>query len=86
MFDLLCVTNRLICEGDFLEKIRQLTACGLSGVILREKDLEEVRYRALATQVMETCGQSRRAVHTAQLSSCCSGARSTGASADAGAP
>ena len=42
MFDLLCVTNRLICEGDFLEKIRQLTACGLSGVILREKDLEEV--------------------------------------------
>ena len=58
MFDLLCVTNRLICEGDFLEKIRQLTACGLSGVILREKDLEEVRYRALAAQVMETCGQS----------------------------
>ena len=41
-----------------MEKIRQLTACGLSGVILREKDLEEVRYRALAAQVMETCGQS----------------------------
>ena len=58
MLDLICVTNRLICEGDFLEKIRQLTACGLSGVILREKDLEEARYRALAAQVMETCGQS----------------------------
>lgn len=58
MFDLLCVTNRLICEGDFLEKIRQLTACGLSGVILREKDLEEAQYRRIAEQALRICNKS----------------------------
>lgn len=58
MFDLLCVTNRLICEGDFLEKLRQLTACGLSGVILREKDLEEAQYRRIAEQALRICNKS----------------------------
>ena len=69
-----------------MEKIRQLTACGLSGVILREKDLEEVRYRALAAQVMETCGQSGVLCILHSFHRVADGARSTGASADAGAP
>ena len=41
-----------------MEKLRQLTACGLSGVILREKDLEEAQYRRIAEQALRICNKS----------------------------
>lgn len=56
MSDLLCVTNRALCRGAFLERIEALAACGPRGILLREKDLPEEDYRALAEQVLKICG------------------------------
>lgn len=43
----ICVTNRLLCRGDFYETVRK--ACETAGmVILREKDLTETEYTELA--------------------------------------
>ncbi len=38
MFKLLCVTNRKLCRGDFLARIERIAACGVAGIVLREKD------------------------------------------------
>lgn len=55
MSDIICVTNRHLCEGDFLTRIEQIAKCRPAGIILREKDLSEDEYRALAKQVLEIC-------------------------------
>ncbi|MDE5768720.1 MAG: thiamine phosphate synthase [Oscillospiraceae bacterium] len=49
MINLICVTNRKLCEGDFLTRIRELAKSGIP-VILREKDLIESAYQELARQ------------------------------------
>jgi thiamine-phosphate pyrophosphorylase len=54
MFDVLCVTNRLICE-DFISQIEKVAKSKPSGIILREKDLREDEYEVLARQVIEIC-------------------------------
>lgn len=54
-FDILCVTNRLLCKEAFLERIEKIALAKPTGVILREKDLNETDYRELAKQVMERC-------------------------------
>lgn len=36
---MICVTNRKLCRGDFLERIEQLAAGGADAILLREKDL-----------------------------------------------
>ena len=59
-FHILCVTNRGLCPGDFLERLEAIAAAGpdqLNGVILREKDLSESAYRALATEAVKICGR-----------------------------
>ncbi len=55
MSDILCVTNRALCEGDFLEKIDEIAQASPAGIILREKDLPEAEYKTLAAKVMEIC-------------------------------
>lgn len=55
MSDLLCVTNRALCREDFLKRVDSIAACAPKGIILREKDLRQEEYRALAEQVMEIC-------------------------------
>ena len=55
MSDVLCVTSRNLCKEGFLIRIRKIAACHPAGVILREKDLSEAEYRALAEQVMSIC-------------------------------
>ena len=54
-FDILCVTNRHICKGDFLSRIEQIAKLPLKGIILREKDLDESEYLKLAGQVLDIC-------------------------------
>lgn len=54
MFELLCVTNRRLCRGDFLQRVEALAAAGAS-ILLREKDLPLEDYRALARQVEALC-------------------------------
>lgn len=48
----ICVSNRHLCTGNFLERIRQLTQSELQAIILREKDLDEESYEQLAKQVL----------------------------------
>lgn len=55
MSELICVTSCTLCQRDFLEQIRCIAAASPSAILLREKDLPEEAYRALARQVMELC-------------------------------
>lgn len=52
---LLCVTNRRLCPGDFLKQVEAIAAAGAGGILLREKDLPEREYQALAEQVQAVC-------------------------------
>lgn len=59
----LCVTNRKLCRGDFLERIRRIASGQVlagpgmraDAVLLREKDLREEEYFILAEKVMKIC-------------------------------
>lgn len=55
MSDVICVTNRTICRGDFLERVKQIAGSSPAAIILREKDLPEEEYSALAEKVIEIC-------------------------------
>ena len=51
---LICITNRHLVQGDFLDRIRQIAAKKqVDAIILREKDLSEEDYRTLAEAVLE---------------------------------
>lgn len=55
MFDIMVVTNRQLCEEGVLERIERIAQAHPSGIILREKDMEEKTYRELARCVLEIC-------------------------------
>ena len=55
MSDILCVTNRALCREDFLRRTEKIAAARPAAVILREKDLPEADYTALAREVLAIC-------------------------------
>ena len=55
MSDIFCVTNRALCEENFLVRLERIAKVHPAGIILREKDLPEEEYEALARQVLEIC-------------------------------
>jgi len=55
MFNIYCVTSRILCKEDFLHRIEKIALSHPAGIILREKDLSEVEYRQLAKQVIQIC-------------------------------
>ena len=55
MSEIVCVTNRRLCRGDFLARLERIAAAGAAGILLREKDLPEAEYRRLAERVMAVC-------------------------------
>ena len=55
MSDILCVTNRSLCKGDFLQRVEEIAANKPKGIILREKDLTEEAYEKLAEAVLNLC-------------------------------
>lgn len=55
MFDIMVVTNRHLCQDEFLARIEKIAQAHPSGIILREKDMEEKTYRELARCVLEIC-------------------------------
>lgn len=57
MSDILCVTNRKLCREDFLLRLEKIAAARPAGIILREKDLSEGEYKALAEQTLKICGR-----------------------------
>ncbi|WP_024859385.1 thiamine phosphate synthase [Ruminococcus flavefaciens] len=55
MSDIICVTARKLCGGDFLEQLSKIAEAAPKYIILREKDLDGPDYRALAEKAMEIC-------------------------------
>ena len=53
--NIICVTNRSLCEGDFFERIEEIASCGVKAIILREKDLSAEEYRILAEKFVGIC-------------------------------
>jgi len=65
MYKLLAITNRHICDNDFLEQIQNI--CKLNekntliksvSIVLREKDLSENDYKDLAAKVLKICKEN----------------------------
>ena len=59
MSDILCVTNRSLCKEDFLVRIEKIAKTEAAGIILREKDLSEEEYQALAEKVLTICQRQK---------------------------
>ena len=78
MFDLLCVTDRALCQASFLDRVAAIAAAQPAGIVLREKDLPEDQYQALAAQALEIC---QRAGVPCILHTYVSAARALGAAA-----
>ncbi len=55
MCKIICVTNRKLCKGDFVSRIQEIAREAPYAVILREKDLDEKDYAALAGRIMPVC-------------------------------
>ena len=55
MSDLICVTNRKLAEGDFLQRIDRICSCKIKALVLREKDLPEEEYLLLSSEVSKIC-------------------------------
>ena len=62
MYKMLAITNRHLCNNNFLEQIQDI--CSLNekntviksvSIVLREKDLSENDYKDLATKVLKIC-------------------------------
>ena len=52
MSDILCVTSRALCGEEFLTRLDRIAAARPAGILLREKDLSEGDYEALARQAL----------------------------------
>ncbi len=49
----ICVTSRKLVRGSFTEQLARVAESGCDTIILREKDLNEAAYEALAGEVLE---------------------------------
>ncbi len=52
---LICVTHRLLCPDDFLARLSRIAAQRPHAIVLREKDLSEAEYEALARECLAIC-------------------------------
>lgn len=52
---LICVTHRLLCPDDFLTRLERIAAQHPYAIVLREKDLSENDYEALARDCLAIC-------------------------------
>ena len=57
MSEIICVTNRSLCGGDFLTQIEKIAAARPKAIILREKDMSPEEYTELARNVIEVCSK-----------------------------
>ena len=53
--DIIAVTNRHLCQRPFLEQIERVCSVHPKALLLREKDLSEEAYEALAREVLAIC-------------------------------
>jgi len=52
---IVCITNRILCEEDFLTRIKEIVKAKPDRIILREKDLSVGEYEKLARNVVLIC-------------------------------
>jgi thiamine-phosphate pyrophosphorylase len=52
---IICVTNRLLCENNFLEQIEKICKSNVYAIILREKDLDNENYERLFIDCQKIC-------------------------------
>lgn len=55
--NIIAVTNRKLCERPFLEQVERVCQIHPKALILREKDLSESAYEALAREVLQICSR-----------------------------
>lgn len=66
---ILCITNQALCKGDYLQQLQKIAAAKPDAMILREKQLSETAYQALAEQVQRICqGQGVQLICNHQIS------------------
>ena len=53
------ITNRTLVQGSFLEQMEKVVCLHPQGVILRERDLSDEEYEALAEKVLGICARER---------------------------
>lgn len=53
--NMLAVTNRTLCRGDFLVQLEKLAELDFAAIILREKDLTAAEYEKLARAALNIC-------------------------------
>lgn len=65
-FEIICVTDRKACFGDFRQRMTEIAESGVSAVILREKDMEPGAYGKLIGDIMNICEKAgvRFTAHT----------------------
>ncbi|MGN0666391.1 MAG: thiamine phosphate synthase [Huintestinicola sp.] len=51
----ICITSRALRKDDFLAQIIKICAGGADRIILREKDMDEYAYEALAAEMIKLC-------------------------------
>ena len=56
--NLICVTNRHLCKGDFFTRIEEIVKHKPKAILLREKDLTEAEYESIAREVLKICKKS----------------------------
>ena len=56
-FDIICITNRKLCDTDLSCKVSELCKAGADRIILREKDLSEHEYVNLARRILSEIGE-----------------------------
>ena len=57
--NVICVTNRRLCNENFLSRLEKIVACRPSAIILREKDLSVDEYASLAANVKTICDAAK---------------------------
>lgn len=55
MSEIICVTNRILCETDFLTQLEKIASAKPDRIILREKDLSADEYSIIAEKALEIC-------------------------------
>jgi len=58
MSDIICVTARNLCGGNFCEQLAKISEAAPKYIVLREKDLDESEYRALAEKAIKICSNN----------------------------
>lgn len=59
MSDIICITNRSLCPGDFLQQIEAVAKAAPAAIVLREKDLTQSEYTRLAKSVLAICQRTK---------------------------